>query len=114
MRRRAFRSAALALYTDPGSGKTFVYVGNRTDGSDTCGVGDPRSGVTSCPHPHPGVLIEDVTDPANPTNVGEIGPPYAGNVGISTRELRVWPQKKLLIVMSFRCSAQIHACPAGT
>src|SRR5919201_5702938 len=92
----------------------YIYVGNRTDGSDTCGIGDPRRGVTPCPHPHPGILIVDVADPANPTVVGEIGPPYAGLVGISTRELRVWPQKKLLMVMSFRCSSVIHACPRGT
>jgi hypothetical protein len=90
-----------------------VYVGNRTDGSDTCGVGDPLSGVSPCPHPHPGILIEDVSDPSTPTNAGEIGPPYAGNVGISTRELRVWPQEKLLIVMSFRCSAQVAGRACG-
>src|SRR5207247_2489845 len=100
-------NAALAIYDH------YAYVGNRTDGSDTCGVGDPRSGVTPCPHPHPGILITDIADPANPTVVGEIGPPYAGQVGITTRELRVWPQKKLLMVMTFRCSAVIHACPAG-
>src|SRR5712691_4410274 len=37
----------------------FVYVGNRTDGSSRCGLGDPRrttTGVDSCPHPHPGIL----------------------------------------------------------
>jgi hypothetical protein len=105
-------NAALALYTDHATGKTFAYVGNRTDGSSTCGVGDPRPGP--CPHPHPGILIENVSHPAHPVNAGEIGPPYAGNVGITTRELRVWPQKKLLMVMNFRCSSQIHACPAGT
>src|SRR5919108_3706884 len=92
----------------------YIYVGNRTDGSDTCGIGDPRLGVEPCPHPHPGILIVDVADPANPTVVGDIGPPYAGLVGITTRELRVWPQKKLLMVMSFRCSSVIHACPPGT
>src|SRR6266498_1116187 len=91
----------------------YVYVGNRTDGSDVCGVGDPRAGVTPCPHPHPGILIVDVADPAHPSVVGEIGPPYAGQVGITTRELRVWPQQKLLAVMTFRCSSQIHACPPG-
>src|SRR5919202_1264779 len=101
-------NAAIASYDH------YIYVGNRTDGSDTCGIGDPRRGVEPCPHPHPGILIVDVADPANPTVVGEIGPPYAGLVGISTRELRVWPQKKLLMVMSFRCSSVIHACPAGT
>jgi hypothetical protein len=101
-------NAALTIYDH------YVYVGNRTDGSDTCGIGDPRRGVTPCPHPHPGVLIVDVADPTNPTVVGEIGPPYAAQVGITTRELRVWPQKKLLMVMTFRCSSVIHACPPGT
>ncbi len=92
----------------------FLYVGNRTDGSSTCGVGDPRAGSgVPCPHPDPGILILDIADPSNPTIVGEMGPPFAGNVGISTRELRVWPQKKLLMVMNFRCSSFIHACPPG-
>src|SRR2546430_6772291 len=81
----------------------YAYIGNRTDGSSTCGFGDPRGYLTqNCPHPHPGILIADIADPANPTVVGEIGPPYAGQVGITTRELRVWPQKKLLMVMTFR------------
>ena len=106
-------NAALALYTDAATGKTYVYVGNRTDGSDTCGLNDPRRGIVPCPHPHPGILITDATDPATPTVVGEIGPPYAGQVGITTRELRVWPQKKLLLVVTFRCSSVIHACPPG-
>jgi hypothetical protein len=101
-------NAAPAIYDH------YVYVGNRTDGSDTCGTGDPRRGVTPCPHPHPGILIVDVADPADPVVVGEIGPPYAGQVGITTRELRVWPEKKLLMVMTFRCSSVIHACPPGT
>ncbi|HEX9342018.1 MAG TPA: hypothetical protein VF995_00180 [Actinomycetota bacterium] len=101
-------NAALALYG------RYVYVGNRTDGSDTCGVGDPRAGVSPCPHPHPGILIVDTLDPAHPKDVGEIGQPYAALTGITTRELRVWPQAKLLMVMSFRCSSVIHACPAGT
>src|SRR5437762_1828145 len=84
----------------------YAYIGNRTDGSSTCGFGDPRGYLTqNCPHPHPGILIADIADPANPTVVGEIGPPYAGQVGITTRELRVWPQKKLLMVMTFRCSS---------
>jgi hypothetical protein len=91
----------------------YAYIGNRTDGSSTCGIGDPRRGVQPCPHPHPGILIADIADPTNPTVVGEIGPPNAGQVGITTRELRVWPQKKLLMVMTFRCSSVIHACPVG-
>jgi hypothetical protein len=100
-------NAALTIYDH------YVYIGNRTDGSDTCGIGDPRRGVEPCPHPHPGILIADIADPAHPTVVGEIGPPYAGQVGITTRELRVWPQQKLLMVMTFRCSSVIHACPVG-
>ncbi len=86
----------------------YLYVGNRSDGSSTC-----PDGSTGCTHPHPGVLILNISDPAQPDIVGEIGPPFAGNVGITTRELRVWPQQKLLMVMTFRCSHVIHACPAG-
>jgi hypothetical protein len=92
----------------------YAYIGNRTDGSSTCGSGDPRGYLTqNCPHPHPGILIDDIADPAHPTGVGEIGLPNAGQVGITTRELRVWPQKHLLMVMTFRCSSVIHACPVG-
>ena len=101
-------NAALASYGH------YIYVGNRTDGSATCGVGDPRGPGAICPHPHPGVLIDDVADPAHPHVVGEIGPPSEGNTGITSRELRVWPREKLLIVMNFRCSSVIHACPPGT
>jgi hypothetical protein len=108
-------NAALALYTDPSTHRTFVYVGNRTDGSLPC---DQTGGVQPCHassnvHVHPGVLIEDVTDPAHPANVGEIGPPHAGLPGITTREVRVWPEQKLLLVMTFRCSSAIHDCPPG-
>jgi len=100
-------NAALAIFDH------YIYIGNRTDGSSTCGVGDLRGPGANCPHPHPGVLIVDVKDPTHPTVVGEIGPPLEGNVGITSRELRVLPQHKLLMVMNFRCSSVIHACPAG-
>jgi hypothetical protein len=101
-------NAALAIYDH------YVYIGNRTDSSAVCvGATGTPSGDT-CPHPHPGILIVDVKDPAHPKVIGEIGKPYAGNVGITTRELRVWPDKKLLIVMDFRCSHVIHACQSGT
>ena len=86
----------------------YLYVGNRTDSSDVC-----ADGTTGCRHPHPGILILDVANPASPEIVGEIGKPYAAKVGVTTRELRVWPQKRLLIVMNFRCSSVIHACPPG-
>src|SRR5260370_33683291 len=91
----------------------FLYAGNRTDGSSTCGVGDPRGPGANCPHPHPGILILDIANPSDPTIVGEIGPPFGGNVGISTRERRVWPQNQLLMGMNFRCSSVIHSCPPG-
>jgi hypothetical protein len=96
-----------------------VYVGNRTDGSSQCGSNDPRIDpmnptLASCPHPYAGVLIVDVKDPAHPKVVGQLGPPNEGLTGISSRELRVWPGKNLLIVMNFRCSASLHACPMAT
>jgi hypothetical protein len=102
-------NAAPAVFGD------VVYVGNRTDGSSRCGAGDPRGeqGADTCPHVNPGILTVDVSDPAHPSVAGEIGPPYAGNVNETTRELRVWPQKKLLMVLSFRCSPVIHACVGG-
>src|SRR5260221_1643895 len=91
----------------------YVYIGNRTDGSSTCGVAAPGGPGANCPHPHPGVSMGDGADPTNPTVVGEIGPPLEGNVGITSREMRVWPQQKLLMIMNFRCSSVIHACPRG-
>ncbi len=102
-------NAALAVYDH------YVYVGNRTDGSSRCGVGDPRGteNIDSCPHPHPGIQIVDVANPANPTVVGEFGEEFVtdANQGQTSRELRVWPQQRLLMVMYFRCSSVIHACP---
>ena len=94
----------------------YVYIGNRTDGSSRCGIGDPRretTGVDSCPHGHPGILVVDVANPESPTIVGEFGAEFAtgANSGQSSRELRVWPAQKLLMVMYFRCSSVIHACP---
>ncbi len=84
-------NAAPAVYGD------YVYVGNRTDGSEG--------------HRHPGVLVVNTADPAAPRVVGEIGPPNAGNIGETTRELRVWPAQKLLMVLGFTCSSAIHDCP---
>jgi hypothetical protein len=102
-------NSALAMSGD------VVYVGSRTDGSSTCGLGDPRGDVdpNSCPHPNPGILIVDAADPTAPAVVGEIGPPYAGNVDETTRELRVWPEQEILIALNFRCSPVIHACAGG-
>src|SRR6266536_653249 len=77
-------NAALALYADRSSGRSFVYVGNRTDGSLPC---SQTGNVQPCHassniHTHPGILIVDVSDPTTPTNVGEIGAPYAALPGI--------------------------------
>jgi hypothetical protein len=103
-------NAAPAVY------RNYVYIGNRTDGSLPCAQ---TGGVQPCHasanvHRRPGILIVDVADPSEPKVVGEIGPPHASLPGITTRELRVWPEKKLLIVMTFRCSSAIHDCPPGT
>lgn len=81
-------NAALAVDGDT------AYVGSRTDGS----------------HAHAGVLVVDISRPAAPRVVGEIGPPDEGNVGESSRELRVWPAAHLLIVLNFACNAVLHAC----
>src|SRR5262249_56650439 len=67
----------------------------------------------SLPDPR-GTQIVNIAYRSQPKGGGGLGPPFAGNVGITTRELRVWPQQKLLMVMTFRCSHVIHACPAGT
>src|SRR5262245_26490551 len=100
--------------------QNFIYIGNRTDGSSRCGFNDPRRTPTTldtCPHVHPGILILNIIDPTNPTVVGEIPAPLNTSgqpVGVTSRELRVWPSAKLLITMNFRCSSVIHACPRTT
>jgi hypothetical protein len=86
-------NAALAVHGD------YAYVGSRTDGS-------PQ-------HKNPGILVVDVSDPAATEVVHEIGAPDAGLVGETSRELRIWPEQELLIVLNFGCSSVIHACTAG-
>lgn len=83
-------NAAPAIYGN------HLYVGSRTDASRG--------------HPHAGVLVLDIGTPRDPRVVGEIKAPNEGNVGETSRELRVWPQQRLLMVMNFTCSAVIHAC----
>lgn len=83
-------NAAPAIYGN------HLYVGSRTDASQH--------------HPHAGVLVVDIAHPARPQVVGEIKTPNEDNVGETSRELRVWPQQKLLMVMNFTCSSFIHAC----
>ena len=109
-------NAAAAIYSH------FLYVGNRTDGSSRCGFNDPRRtagppyGLDTCPHQHPGILVVNIASPAHPTIVGEIPGPLNSSgqpVGVTSREVRVWPQAKLLITMNFHCSSFLHACPSG-
>jgi hypothetical protein len=101
----------------------YVYIGNRSDGSNSCGdlnatgpvapVLTPTNSDGTCTHVHPGVLVVDAAQPSNPTVVGEFGNEFVtgANVGQTARELRVLPDQKLLMVMYFRCSRVIHDCP---
>jgi hypothetical protein len=74
----------------------YAYVGNRTDGASR--------------HPNPGILVVDISDPAKPRVVHEIGPPNAAIPGETTRELRAWPGQDILVVLSFRCVRDAHDC----
>ena len=88
-------NAALAVRGD------YAYIGSRTDGK----AADQNVAKA-------GVLVVDVSKPSSPEVVHEIGPPYEGNDGETSREMRIWPEKDLLIVMNLgsNCSFQIHAC----
>ncbi len=83
-------NAALAVH------EGYAFVGSRTDGL----------------HPNAGIAIVDVRDSAAPTMVGQIGQPYAANPGETTREMRIWPQQDLLMVLNLasNCSYLIHVC----
>jgi hypothetical protein len=81
-------NAALAIFGH------WVYVGSRSDGT----------------HLHSGVAVVDASDPAHPRDAGEIPIPAALTLGYTSRELRVWPQQQMLMVLYFGCSAIIHAC----
>jgi hypothetical protein len=81
-------NAALAVYGN------YAYVGSRTDGS----------------HADAGVLVVDVSNPTTPTVVYQIGPPEEGIVGQTSRELRVWPEQELLLVLNFNCDPGLHDC----
>src|SRR5712691_12635208 len=69
-------NAAIAIFDH------FVYIGNRSDGSNSCGdlngvgpiapVLKPTNPDGTCTHVHPGILIVDIDDPEKPTVVGEI------------------------------------------
>lgn len=50
----------------------------------------------------------DISDPASPEVVGEIGLPDEARPGESSRELRILPQQDLLLVLNHACSELIH------
>ncbi|HEY9528603.1 MAG TPA: hypothetical protein VIR02_16050 [Anaerolineales bacterium] len=83
-------NAGLAVY------RNYAYVGSRTDGS----------------HPDAGVLVVDISNPANPLVVFQIGLPAEGNPGQTSRELRVWQEQELLVVLNFQCEVGLHNCEA--
>src|SRR5262245_38569164 len=67
-------NAAMTFYSH------YAYVGNRTDGSNSCGdlnatgpvvpVLPPTNPDGTCTHLHPGVLVVDVANPIAPSVVG--------------------------------------------
>ena len=87
-------NAALAVHGD------YAYVGSRTDGK-------PQDLNLT----HGGIMVVDVSNPAQPTVASEIGPPNEGNEGESSRELRVWKSQDILIVLHTNCgTGQAHLC----
>jgi hypothetical protein len=90
-------NAALAVHKD------HAYVGSRTDAKGTAQAPNLNNA---------GILVIDITDPTNLTQVGEIGPPWQGIEGQTSREMRVWHEQELLIVenLGSNCSYLIHAC----
>ncbi|MDX6665753.1 MAG: hypothetical protein QOG68_1959 [Solirubrobacteraceae bacterium] len=85
-------NSALAVKGD------YVYVGSRSDGTKA----------------NAGVMVVNVHDPASPSIVGQIGQPNESNPGESSRELRILPDKNLLLVLNHGCSELIHACANAT
>jgi hypothetical protein len=83
-------NAAIAVHGD------YAYVGSRTDGGHT---GEPRGGL----------MVVDISDPADPELTG---PPLGPVEGESTRELRVWRSQEMLIVLNTNCGVgdQLHHC----
>lgn len=89
-------NAALAIHGD------YAYVGSRTDAK--------AENANNA-----GVLVVDISDPSAPEVVHEIGPPDEANPGETSREMRIWPEEELLIVMTLYSNCgEIHGCtPVG-
>ena len=89
-------NAAIAVH------KRYVYVGSRTDGKNNNAN-------------HAGVFVVDAQDPAHPFITKEMGPPYEGLPGESSRELRVWRSQNVLIVLHTNCGGNgAHQCSIGS
>jgi hypothetical protein len=88
-------NAAMAIHGD------YAYIGSRTDGGHVDENGEPM--------PHGGVMIVDISDPTDPTLLGE---PFDANPGESSRELRVWRSQDVLIVLNTNCGVgdTLHHC----
>jgi hypothetical protein len=82
-------NAAIAVHGD------YAYVGSRTDKHDGT--------------QHGGLMTLDISDPSEPELLGRTLDPRPGE---STRELRVWRSKDLLIVLNTNCGAgpTLHHC----
>ena len=82
-------NAAIAVHGD------YAYVGSRTDKHDGT--------------PHGGLMVLDISDPSEPDLVAGPLDPEAGE---STRELRVWQSKDLLMVLNTNCGPgpALHLC----
>jgi hypothetical protein len=85
-------NAAIAVHDD------YAYLGSRTDGGH---AGQPQGGL----------LVVDVSQPSSPELVAG---PLDPRPGESTRELRVWRAKGLLMVLNTNCGAgpTLHHCTA--
>jgi hypothetical protein len=83
-------NAAIAVHGD------YAYIGSRTDGGH---AGMPQGGI----------MVVDISDPANPAL---LGPPLDPKPGESTRELRVWRSQGVLIVLNTNCGVgpTLHHC----
>ena len=83
-------NAAIAVHKD------YAYVGSRTDGGH---VGQPQGGL----------MVVNIAQPSNPRlAAGPLDP----RPGESTRELRVWREKDMLIVLNTNCGVGpgLHHC----
>jgi hypothetical protein len=85
-------NAAIAIHGN------YAYIGSRTDGGH---VGQPQGGI----------MIVDVSDPADPEL---LGPPFDAKPGESSRELRTWRSQGILIVLNTNCGVgpTLHHCTA--